>query len=127
MNMAEKKEKFGSSVAAAGSSMEVIGMGPRDEDGSSSSSSSSSSFRTAETLLRLLPIGPCVAALVVMLHDSQTNDFGSLSYSHIGAFRFVIISSRSPFHHKGCGYKNLKICKALSPHCDKDTDDRPNS
>ncbi|KAH0974415.1 hypothetical protein GBA52_016314 [Prunus armeniaca] len=90
MNMAEKKEKFGSSVAAAGSSMEVIGMGPRDEDGSSSSSSSSSSFRTAETLLRLLPIGPCVAALVVMLHDSQTNDFGSISYSHVGAFRYLV-------------------------------------
>lgn len=106
MDMAEKKEKFGSSVAAAGSPMEIIGMGPRDED------ESSSSFRTAETLLRLLPIGPCVAALVVMLHNSQTNDFGSVSYSHIGAFRFVIKSSCSPFHHKGCcGYKNLKNSK----------------
>jgi hypothetical protein len=43
-------------------------------------------------LLRLLPIAPCVAALVVMLHDSQANEFGSVSYSHIGAFRYHIIS-----------------------------------
>lgn len=79
MNMVDKE-------AAPTSPMEVVGMGPRDEDGGSSSS-----LRTAETLLRLLPIAPCVVALVVMLHDSQTNDFGSLSYSHLGAFRYVCI------------------------------------
>ena len=47
------------------------------------------SMRTAETLLRLIPIAPCIAALVVMLHNSQTNDFGSVSYSNLGAFRFI--------------------------------------
>lgn len=64
----------------------------RDELEGMSSNSSSSSLRTAETLLRLLPIAPCVAALLVMLHDSQANEFGSVSYSHIGAFRYHIIS-----------------------------------
>lgn len=47
----------------------------------------STGLRTAETLLRLLPVALCVVALVVMLKDSQTNDFGSLSYSDLGAFR----------------------------------------
>ncbi|KAK9928358.1 hypothetical protein M0R45_025498 [Rubus argutus] len=72
-------------------STEVDKSAGRDElEGMSSNSSSSSSLRTAETLLRLLPIAPCVAALVVMLHDSQANEFGSVSYSHIGAFRFLV-------------------------------------
>ncbi|GMH13507.1 hypothetical protein Nepgr_015348 [Nepenthes gracilis] len=47
-------------------------------------------MRTAETLLRLLPMGLCVAALVVMLKNSQTNDFGSLSYSDLGAFKYLV-------------------------------------
>lgn len=47
----------------------------------------SSSMRTAETVLRLLPMGLCVVALVIMLKNSQTNDFGSLSYSDLGTFR----------------------------------------
>ena len=49
-------------------------------------------MRTAETLLRLVPMGLCIAALVVMLKNSQTNDFGSLSYSKLGAFRSSLIT-----------------------------------
>uniref|UniRef100_A0A2N9FRC9 CASP-like protein n=1 Tax=Fagus sylvatica TaxID=28930 RepID=A0A2N9FRC9_FAGSY len=56
-------------------------MGPTDEEGSSVSS-----MRTAETLLRLVPMTLCIAALVVMVKNSQTNDFGSLSYSDLRAF-----------------------------------------
>ncbi|XP_076916020.1 CASP-like protein 2A1 [Bidens hawaiensis] len=44
----------------------------------------------AEMLLRLFPVGLCVAALVVMIKDSETNDYGSLSYSNITAFRFLV-------------------------------------
>lgn len=47
----------------------------------------SSSMRTAETMLRLLPMGLCVVALVIMLKNSQTNEYGSLSYSDLGTFR----------------------------------------
>ncbi|KAK6132443.1 hypothetical protein DH2020_033820 [Rehmannia glutinosa] len=43
-------------------------------------------MRTAETLLRILPMALCVVALVIMLKDSQTNEYGSLSYSDLGAF-----------------------------------------
>ncbi|CAN4117624.1 unnamed protein product [Withania somnifera] len=43
-----------------------------------------------ETMLRLLPMGLCVVALVIMLKDSQTNDFGSLSYFDLGTFRYLI-------------------------------------
>jgi len=45
--------------------------------------------RTAETMLRLVPMALCVSALVVMLKNTQTNDYGSLSYSDLGAFRSV--------------------------------------
>nr|GEU90304.1 CASP-like protein 2A1 [Tanacetum cinerariifolium] len=58
-------------------------MGPWLDDGSSS-------IRTAETLLRLFPVGLCVAALVVMLKDSESNEYGALSYSNITAFRFLV-------------------------------------
>ncbi|KAK4420458.1 CASP-like protein 2A1 [Sesamum alatum] len=55
--------------------------------------SGSSTMRTAETLLRILPMALCVAALVIMLKDSQTNDYGSLSYSDLGAFRYLVHAS----------------------------------
>ncbi|CAI0440783.1 unnamed protein product [Linum tenue] len=48
------------------------------------------SMRTAESILRLVPVGLCVSALVVMLKNSQTNDFGSLSYSDLAAFRYLV-------------------------------------
>ncbi|XP_010540119.1 PREDICTED: CASP-like protein 2A1 [Tarenaya hassleriana] len=50
----------------------------------------SAGIRTTETMLRLAPVALCVAALVVMLKDSQTNDFGSVSYSNIFAFRYLV-------------------------------------
>ncbi|CAJ2640618.1 unnamed protein product [Trifolium pratense] len=47
-------------------------------------------LRTAETFLRLLPIGLCVSALVLMLKNSEENDYGSVSYSDLGAFRYLV-------------------------------------
>ncbi|XP_052211382.1 CASP-like protein 2A1 [Diospyros lotus] len=58
--------------------------------GGGSTRSGTSPTRTAETLLRLLPLGLCMVALVLMLKNSQTNDSGSLSYSHLGAFRYLV-------------------------------------
>ncbi|KAF1895011.1 hypothetical protein Lal_00022507 [Lupinus albus] len=49
-----------------------------------------STLRSAETLLRLVPIGLCVSALVLMLKNSQQNDYGSLDYTHLGAFRYLV-------------------------------------
>ncbi|KAL3355898.1 hypothetical protein AABB24_016850 [Solanum stoloniferum] len=43
-----------------------------------------------EIMLRLLPMALCVVALVIMLKDSQTNDYGSLSYSDLGIFRYLV-------------------------------------
>lgn len=64
----------------ATSPMDIVA--PRDvEEGSASS------LRTVESLLRLVPMALCVAALVVMLKNSQSNDFGSVSYTDLGAFR----------------------------------------
>ncbi|KAJ3679481.1 hypothetical protein LUZ60_017492 [Juncus effusus] len=46
-----------------------------------------------ETLLRVAPLGLCIAALVVMLRNSQSNDFGSLSYSDLGAFKYLVYAN----------------------------------
>lgn len=59
----------------------IISMGKPDD--------AAASVRTAETLLRILPMALCLAALVIMLKNSQTNEYGSLSYSDLGAFRLV--------------------------------------
>ncbi|KAJ0983731.1 hypothetical protein J5N97_002087 [Dioscorea zingiberensis] len=50
-------------------------------------------MRTAETLLRVVPIGLCLAALVVMLKNSQDNDYGSVSYSNLGAFTYLVYAN----------------------------------
>lgn len=50
----------------------------------------SGSLRTAETLLRLAPMALCLAALVTMLKNSQSNDYGAVSYSNLGAFRYLV-------------------------------------
>ncbi|KAK7387343.1 hypothetical protein VNO78_28070 [Psophocarpus tetragonolobus] len=47
-------------------------------------------LRTAETFLRLLSVGLCVSALVLMLKNSQQNQYGSLDYAHLGAFRYLV-------------------------------------
>ncbi|XP_010254228.1 PREDICTED: CASP-like protein 2A1 [Nelumbo nucifera] len=52
-----------------------------------------SGVRTAETLLRLLPIALCVTALVVMVKNSEENDFGSAIYSHFGGFRYLVYAN----------------------------------
>lgn len=46
------------------------------------------SFNTAETMLRVLSMGLCLAALVVMLKDSESSsEYGSISYGDISGFR----------------------------------------
>lgn len=45
-----------------------------------------STVRTAETVLRLVPVGLCIAALVIMLKNAQDNDFGAVSYSDLTPF-----------------------------------------
>ncbi|KAA8526664.1 hypothetical protein F0562_008133 [Nyssa sinensis] len=102
--MTDERKKGG---AVAGSSpMEMVS--PRD--GEEEVNAENTSMRTAETLLRLLPMALCVAALVVMLKNSQTNDYGSLSYSNLGAFRYLV-------HANGicAGYSLLSAIVAAVP------------
>ncbi|KAG9454980.1 hypothetical protein H6P81_007884 [Aristolochia fimbriata] len=49
--------------------------------------------RTAETLLRVVPIGFCLAALVLMIKNSEKNDFGEVSYSNIGGFKYLVYAN----------------------------------
>ncbi|XP_042514903.1 CASP-like protein 2A1 [Macadamia integrifolia] len=51
------------------------------------------SVQTAETLLRLFPMVLCVTALVIMLKDSQTSDFGSISSLDLGAFKYLVYAN----------------------------------
>ena len=48
-------------------------------------------MRAADTLLRLVPMGLCIAALIVMLKNSEANDYGSVAYSDLGAFKYVCL------------------------------------
>ncbi|CAK9151812.1 unnamed protein product [Ilex paraguariensis] len=100
--MADKREKSGA-VVSGSSPMDISTRDGEDENGSTV-------MRTAETLLRLLPMALCVVALVVMLKNSQTNDFGSLSYSDLGAFRYLV-------HANGicAGYSLLSAVVAAVP------------
>ncbi|XP_047306808.1 CASP-like protein 2A1 [Impatiens glandulifera] len=68
-------------------------------------------MRSAETLLRLLSVGLCVASLVIMLKNSQTNDFGSVSYQDLGAFKFLV-------HANGicAGYSLVSSVVTAVPH-----------
>ncbi|KAK7301956.1 hypothetical protein RJT34_12833 [Clitoria ternatea] len=47
-------------------------------------------LRTAETFLRLLPIALSISALVLMLKNSQQNEYGSVHYTDLGAFRYLV-------------------------------------
>ncbi|KAK7321454.1 hypothetical protein VNO77_32112 [Canavalia gladiata] len=47
-------------------------------------------LRIVETFLRLLPIGLCVTALIIMLKNSQQNDYASISYTDLAAFRYLV-------------------------------------
>ncbi|KAJ0100981.1 CASP-like protein F16 [Pistacia vera] len=98
----EKIEK-GNNGAPIGQSPLPMLQGSRDED-------DMPAVRTAEPLARLVPMALCVAALVVMLKNSETNDFGSLSYSDLGAFRYLV-------HANGicAGYSLLSAIIAAMP------------
>ncbi|GAU44099.1 hypothetical protein TSUD_123860 [Trifolium subterraneum] len=63
---------------------------PATDDQELEEGNTTSFLRTAETFLRLLPIGLCVSALVLMLKNSQQNDYGSVSYTDLGAFRYLV-------------------------------------
>ncbi|KAJ6836422.1 CASP-like protein 2A1 [Iris pallida] len=49
--------------------------------------------RTAETLLRVAPLGLCVGAMAVMLKNSEENDFGAVSYSNLSAFTYLVYAN----------------------------------
>lgn len=57
-------------------------------------------IRHFETLLRLLPVGLCISALVVMLKTEQSDQYIKLDYSDFDAFRYsschFILSSGLP-------------------------------
>ncbi|KFK38804.1 hypothetical protein AALP_AA3G162100 [Arabis alpina] len=46
--------------------------------------------RTVETVLRITSMALSIAGLVIMIKNSISNDFGSLSYSNLGAFKYLV-------------------------------------
>ncbi|KAE8669667.1 CASP-like protein 2A1 [Hibiscus syriacus] len=103
----EKSSEKGNGVAAATTRSPMALMG---SSRSENEEEVNTSMRTAETMLRLVPMALGVAALVVMLKDSQSNDFGSVSYSDLGAFRYLV-------HANGicAGYSLLSAIVAFMP------------
>ena len=79
-----------SGVAAARSPMQLLNHRAEEED------NNGSTLRTAETFLRLIPTGLCVAALVLMLKNSQENEYGSVAYTDLGGFRYIASHSVTP-------------------------------
>lgn len=49
--------------------------------------------RTVETVLRVASMALSIASLVIMIKNSISNDFGSLSYSTLGAFKCTLFHS----------------------------------
>ncbi|KAI3905180.1 hypothetical protein MKX01_017426 [Papaver californicum] len=48
---------------------------------------------TGESLLRVVPMVLSVVALVVMLKNAMTNDYGSVSYSDLSGFNYLIYAN----------------------------------
>ncbi|XP_064985834.1 CASP-like protein 2A1 [Musa acuminata AAA Group] len=49
--------------------------------------------RTAEALLRVAPVGLCLAAMAIMLRNSQENEFGAVSYADLTAFKYLVFAN----------------------------------
>jgi len=49
--------------------------------------------RPVETLLRVAPLGLFVAAMAMMLKDQQTNEYGTVAYSDLGGFKYLIYAN----------------------------------
>jgi len=43
--------------------------------------------------LRAAPLGLCVAAMAVMLKDQQTNEYGTVAYSDLGGFKYLVYAN----------------------------------
>lgn len=79
----------------------VVGNSPGGMEMEASSQGEKANNNIVETLLRLLPMALCLSALLLMFKNSQSNDFGSVSYSDLAAFRFLPLSS-SLIHFNYC-------------------------
>ncbi|ESW13972.1 hypothetical protein PHAVU_008G242000 [Phaseolus vulgaris] len=67
-------------------------------------------LRLVETLLRLFPILLSVTALIIMLKNSEENEYGSVSYTDLSAFRYLV-------HMNGicAGYSLFSVIFAALP------------
>ncbi|KAF0892607.1 hypothetical protein E2562_017326 [Oryza meyeriana var. granulata] len=60
-------------------------------------SAAAARVRPVETLLRAAPLGLCVAAMAVMLRNSQTNEYGAVSYSDLGGFKYAVSAASTSY------------------------------
>uniref|UniRef100_A0A0D9W352 CASP-like protein n=1 Tax=Leersia perrieri TaxID=77586 RepID=A0A0D9W352_9ORYZ len=61
--------------------------------GDEAAAAASARVRPVETLLRAAPLGLCVAAMAVMLRNSQSNEYGAVSYSDLGGFKYLVYAN----------------------------------
>ncbi|XP_073157910.1 CASP-like protein 2A1 [Henckelia pumila] len=93
-------------AVSSGSTAVEMGLGVAEESGRGSTAG----MRTTETLLRILPMALCIASLVIMLKNSQTNEYGTLSYSDLGSFKYLVHASWI-----SAGYSLLSAVAAAVP------------
>lgn len=66
---------------------------PTPKTDKSSPGGSSSSLRTAETLFRVTPVVLCVATFAVMVRNRQTNAYGTITYTDLTGFNYLVNTS----------------------------------
>ncbi|EOY13729.1 Uncharacterized protein TCM_032366 isoform 4 [Theobroma cacao] len=103
----EKGNGVGGGAAASRSPMALMGSSRYENE------EANTGMRTTETMLRLVPMALCIAALVVMLKNSQSNEFGSVSYSDLGAFRSDMTLQVSG----ACKWHMCRLFPSFSYHC----------
>ncbi|KAJ8621209.1 hypothetical protein MRB53_029738 [Persea americana] len=57
------------------------------------SNSNNNIMRAAEIILRLVPMGLCLAALLIMIKNAESNDYGSVSYDDLGGFKYLVYAN----------------------------------
>ena len=94
---AEAQRLVGVPVAVgdgAGAAAAVLWVHESDaQDAAPAGESAAARVRPVETLLRAAPLGLCVAAMTVMLRDQQSNEYGTVAYSDLGGFEYLVYAN----------------------------------
>lgn len=72
---------------------QAVGGGAAEQQLAADEAAAAARSRPMETLLRAAPLGLCVAAMAIMLRDKQSNDYGTVAYSDLGGFKYLVAAN----------------------------------